>query len=246
MRCPERPVRALLASFSSSRSLWDIILIVPTPCNFVAFGAIVFAQHGAIDQFPRTHLFLRLSPAFPFPNASCTFQELASSTHQSFQVVTLDSFPSPDKSHTTLFKSWHLLLIRVFKLSHSTPFRHLTNRIPRLCSILERANSNCSTSKSPFDLEKHRARVASINHSPGDDGFTFSKREVFGSKGTNKGCSVLSLSSCAARAAQRARAAYLSHGGVVIVVVIIIVDVVEEHPPPAQDTNAQFADPLPR
>ena len=33
------------------------------------------------------------------------------------------------------FKSWHLLLIRAFKLSHSTPFRHLTNRIPRFSRV---------------------------------------------------------------------------------------------------------------
>ena len=41
--------------------------------------------------------------------------------------------------------------------------------------------SNCfytaiQTSKSPFDIEKHRARVASIQKSP--DGFAFSKRDM--------------------------------------------------------------------
>ena len=37
-------------------------------------------------------------------------------------------------------------------------------------------HADIQTSKSPFDIEKHRARVASIQKSP--EGFAFSKRDM--------------------------------------------------------------------
>ena len=42
--------------------------------------------------------------------------------------------------------------------------------------ILDCFYTAIQTSKSPFDIEKHRARVASIQKSP--DGFAFSKRDM--------------------------------------------------------------------